>query len=69
MQPILLGSAATKLAWISVRRRDDDRYDPRLVHGTELTVDKIDQLVGIAELKPDFVRQVIDPRRPDSTGV
>lgn len=66
-EPVLFGSAATKLAWISVRRNEAERYDPRQVQGTELTVEKIDQLLGIAGDKPDFIREVIDPSRRKST--
>jgi exopolyphosphatase/pppGpp-phosphohydrolase len=67
LRPILLGSAATKIAWIRVRKREDDRYNPKLVHGTVMAVDKIDQLIMLAEQSPDFVRSVIDPRNPNSS--
>jgi exopolyphosphatase/guanosine-5'-triphosphate,3'-diphosphate pyrophosphatase len=63
---ILLGSAATKLAWLHVRSSDAERYTPRLVQGRRLAVQDIDQLLGIAEAEPQFARKAIDVRSPES---
>ena len=65
-QAILLGSAATKLAWMAVRRSSEDRYDPRLVQGHQTTTDIIGKLLVVAIGQPDRVRKFIDPRRPES---
>ena len=65
-QAILLGSAATKLVWLGVRRSLEDRYDPRLVHGQKVKTDTIDNVLTAAIRQPDRVRKLIDPRRPES---
>jgi exopolyphosphatase/pppGpp-phosphohydrolase len=64
--PILLGSAATKVAWIKGRKSSADRYDPGTVHGRVITTESLDRLVSLAIQDPAAVRRVIDPGNPDS---
>lgn len=66
ISPIILGSAATKIAWIKVRGSMSDRYDPKMVHGQTIEVSMIDNLVSTAIAKPDMVRRIIDPVNPES---
>lgn len=63
---IVLGSAATKLAWIKVRNQEDQRYDPRWVHGECLTKRLVDQFIAASTQKASRMREVIDPRDPES---
>jgi len=63
--PILLGSAATKLAWVSRKGADPrDHYSPGEVHGKVISLTMIDKVIDLARSKPEALRQVIDPRRP-----
>jgi exopolyphosphatase/pppGpp-phosphohydrolase len=61
----ILGSAATKLAWIKVRKDILERYNPRKVHGQVLNLSSVDSMIKMAMEKPTRVRHLIDPRNPD----
>lgn len=63
--PIVLGSAATKLAWLEVRPDMMKSYDPRLVHGHRVRVSHIDAMVRVAESDPDTAKRIVDPKNPD----
>ena len=64
--PIILGSAATKMAWIKVRRNLADRYESGKVHGEIINIQLIDKLEKMAIADPEMVRRVIDPSNPKS---
>jgi exopolyphosphatase/guanosine-5'-triphosphate,3'-diphosphate pyrophosphatase len=66
LSPIILGSAATKMAWIRIRRNPSDRYDPARVHGQVIETQSIDKLADLALRAPEKVRPIIDPSKPDS---
>ncbi|HEY1050029.1 MAG TPA: hypothetical protein VGE39_09755 [Prosthecobacter sp.] len=61
---IIQGSAATKLAWMSVRQQADERYDPRRVQGVRAPAKWIDGLTATAQSDPDRVRRAVDPKNP-----
>jgi exopolyphosphatase/guanosine-5'-triphosphate,3'-diphosphate pyrophosphatase len=61
---IVLGSAATKCAWIKVRREPSEAYAPGRVHGQIVSLDQVDKLFEEAMIKPEEMRKVIDPRNP-----
>ena len=65
-RPIILGSAATKIAWIKASQNSNARYDPRQVHGCVITVNEVVAFTGIAVVDPKTARQWIDPRNPES---
>ena len=60
--PLIQGSVATKLAWLSLGKTPADRYDPRLVQGVSVTNKTIDTLIKRAIQDPNLVRRVVDPR-------
>jgi hypothetical protein len=66
-RPILLGSAATKLAWLGVRPNVMAAYDPRAVNGSVVRLRDIAALVQVAELAPEAARRLVDPRHPESS--
>jgi len=61
-RPIVLGSAATRFAWLCVRPNPIASYDPRQVQGCVLRVSHIDKLIRAAESDPSSIRRAIDPR-------
>lgn len=64
--PIVLGSAATKMAWIKVRRNLSDRYEPGKVHGQIIDLRSVDKLATMAINDAETVRRIIDPKSPTS---
>jgi exopolyphosphatase/pppGpp-phosphohydrolase len=66
LYPIVLGSAATKMAWIKVRRNPTDRYEPGKVHGQTIDLQSIDKFATMAVGSPETVRKIIDPFNPKS---
>ncbi|MGD0650910.1 MAG: hypothetical protein ABSA97_07200 [Verrucomicrobiia bacterium] len=64
--PIVLGSAATKMAWIRVRRNPTDRYEPGKVHDQIIDLQSIDKLAKLAVGDSETVRRIIDPLNPKS---
>jgi exopolyphosphatase/pppGpp-phosphohydrolase len=63
---VLLGSAPTKLAWLDVRRAQDERYDPKRVHNHQMPMRVLDLFLKAAGESPDRVRRMVDPMRPTS---
>jgi exopolyphosphatase/pppGpp-phosphohydrolase len=61
LTPIILGSAATKFAWIKVKQQIEDRYEPGKVHGQILEKRSIDQLLSLADKHTEELRRIIDP--------
>jgi exopolyphosphatase/pppGpp-phosphohydrolase len=57
--PLVQGSVATKIAWLSKRGSSGDRYDPRLVQGVTITVQAMDALIARASREIDLVRRAI----------
>jgi hypothetical protein len=67
-RPIILGSAATKLAWLEVRGPDFLRpYDPLMVHGRIMRVSYIDSLAKLADTDLDAARHLIQPNSNDGS--
>jgi len=62
--PIVLGSAATKLAWIKVRKEPGERYSPRRVHGQILDVGSLMGFLDIATRSEEAIRLLVDSRNP-----
>lgn len=62
--PIVLGSAATRLAWMSVRPDPLASYDPRQVQGRLMRVSYIDSLIRVAEGDPGAARLALQPQNP-----
>ena len=62
----LLGSVATKIAWIKVRKGVKDFYKPHLVNDVQLKVSDLYELYGrllkIFNENPDKARSVVDAR-------
>jgi exopolyphosphatase/guanosine-5'-triphosphate,3'-diphosphate pyrophosphatase len=66
-QPIILGSAATKIGWMMARKNGSERYDPARVHGRIVDLSVLDKLVEMAIAAPDAIRGAIDPSNPKSS--
>lgn len=65
-RPIVLGSAATKIAWFGVRQNLIDRYDSRMVNGRIIPIRLIESFIRTAESDVDGARKFIDPKNPSS---
>ncbi len=65
-RPIILGSTATKIAWIKVRRSADQNYDPALAHGQIINRKVVESLIDLAIKDPDTVKYMISPKRGDT---
>ncbi len=63
--PVVLGSAATRLAWMSVRPDPLASYDPRQVQGRRMRLSYIDSLIQVAERYPDTARLALQPQNPN----
>lgn len=64
---IVLGSAATSLAWLTSRPDPFAQYDPRQVQGRIIPLKHIESLVSVAESHPDSIQLLIDPHHPGSS--
>lgn len=66
----LAGGVATKLAWLKVRNRADEPYQPYRVNGVELSTEHLIRIYGelsrLYDQSPKKVSMVVDPR-PGST--
>lgn len=58
---VVLGSAATKLAWIKLNQGRLGRYSPSKVHGQVISTQSVDNLVKAASNNPDQLKQIIEP--------
>lgn len=65
--PIVLGSAVTRLAWLSVKPEMFAQYDPRQIQGRILRLRHIDNLVQVAEQNPGAARIVVQPQNPNGS--
>lgn len=63
---VIMGSAATKLAWINLNPEPGERYDPRRVHGLKLRKQDVDECIRDSLQPGTTMRQRIDPRNPSS---
>jgi exopolyphosphatase/pppGpp-phosphohydrolase len=66
-RPIVLGSVATKVAWMDVRKNRLAPYDPRAVQGIVVRLGHLHRLISASVQDFAAMRQEIDPRRPDSS--
>ncbi len=62
---ILLGSAATKLAFIKNRGNNDEKYSPDKVNGTELNLDDFNKYISVAKHDPDLIRSLVNKNEND----
>lgn len=58
---VVLGSPATKLAWIKVNGTRHGRYSPSKVHGELIATQVVDNLVKVAINSADQLRQIVEP--------
>lgn len=65
-KPIVLGSVATKLAWMDVRPSRLAAYDPRAVHGAVIRLGHIQHVLSMAVDDLSAVREEVDPHRQGS---
>jgi len=63
-RPIVLGSAVTRLAWLTVDRKLFTQYDPRQVQGRLVRLSQLDILVNIAKQDPAKARRMVQPQSP-----
>lgn len=63
---IVLGSAATKLAWLRVRTNVMSRYSPKLVEGVGLNLRSIDEYTRQMNADPIQLQRWVDPFDPRS---
>jgi exopolyphosphatase/pppGpp-phosphohydrolase len=63
---IILGSAATKYAWINARKYAGEKYNPRIVNGKSFLISEVDKFIEFANGNNPKVRQLIDPNNPAS---
>lgn len=64
-RPVILGSVATKIAWIKVRNGPGHNYDPALAHGQIINRKVVESVINLSLKEPDTVKYLISPRRGD----
>jgi exopolyphosphatase/pppGpp-phosphohydrolase len=63
---VILGSAVTKLAWLSLGPKRGERYSPQRVHGLTLTRKTIERFIAAGIVSGSLMRSIVDPENPAS---
>jgi exopolyphosphatase/pppGpp-phosphohydrolase len=64
--PVVLGSAATKLAWFQAKTTQSiksEKYDSALAHGQVIDLSKLNFFLRLAESQPEIVKGLLDPQQ------